>query len=597
MSALKNSLHDQLMSTKYHAGIFSIMSVICFLMFSTEPSLSACVAPSVAPVDTAQADFSLSSRSICINDTVFFTNNSSAFNSFLWNFGDGTTSTDTSTFHQFTATGTYVVRLVAYGTMLNDTLVDTIDVVVPPVIAAGNDTLVCIGQEVPLQASGASYFEWIGPGFTGTGDTVYVKPLVPSQYAVRGFNGGCASMPVLVSVDVDTLSPVLFSGDLSVCINDTAEVKAATLAGPVTYQWNVHGNATDTLLVAPQVDTKYAITITKGFCSRTDSVLVTVSQPPVFDITGADLPICSGEGAILAIIPSAPGYTYRWLELNDTARIVMVAPNDTTEYHVQVSSGPCTLNDTVTVVVNQAPIATLSGTELICSGDSVLLTATGGDSYLWAGGYATTNDSLRVSPASDTTFTVIAVSDNCFSVPVSFDVMVAPQPTLAGISTSPQSCAQTIQLYDDSQGAKTFYWQFHTGAESTDENVTFNYDVTGFYPVKHVINRGTGCSDSTLYYVDFGSVNENDIFIPNSFTPNNDGINEYFAVYGNVPCFYDELRIFDKWGKVIYYTDKIQTELWDGKVDGTFVPEGVYNYLLSGRKYSRHGRVMVIRGF
>ncbi|HEY0175499.1 MAG TPA: gliding motility-associated C-terminal domain-containing protein, partial [Pedobacter sp.] len=89
-----------------------------------------------------------------------------------------------------------------------------------------------------------------------------------------------------------------------------------------------------------------------------------------------------------------------------------------------------------------------------------------------------------------------------------------------------------------------------------------------------------------------------DVFIPNTFTPNGDGKNDIFYVYGN-SVQTAKMRIYDQWGHVIYIS--LQKENgWDGTYRGQPQPNGVYVYLVDvvlkdGTKLMKKGTVTLLK--
>ena len=85
---------------------------------------------------------------------------------------------------------------------------------------------------------------------------------------------------------------------------------------------------------------------------------------------------------------------------------------------------------------------------------------------------------------------------------------------------------------------------------------------------------------------------------PNTFTPNGDGLNDIFII-GGIEIKEFEMWIYDRWGKMLYYTDKM-TEGWDGKMGQENVSEGVYVFRINamnnqGFKMERAGSVTLVR--
>jgi gliding motility-associated-like protein len=94
-----------------------------------------------------------------------------------------------------------------------------------------------------------------------------------------------------------------------------------------------------------------------------------------------------------------------------------------------------------------------------------------------------------------------------------------------------------------------------------------------------------------------GTTLADEIFIPNSFTPNGDGRNELFKAYGNIIAGIN-MKIFNQWGQLIYETSDVQSG-WDGRHKGRLQPMGVYVYAIriklnNGEEVLRKGTVNLL---
>ena len=546
----------------------------------------------VSPV----VSFTKSAKDICLGDTILFKNASTAATSFHWDFGDGNGSSAWDTSYVYSAPGTYYVTLIGYNSSCNDTLVDSVIVNAVPVLASISDTSVCQGQSILLTASGGNGYEWSG-GISAQTQNVNVSPTLTTDYYVVAYNGGCRKDTDTITVAVYKIPNLSLTGQSNLCKGDTVTLTSSS-TDSVMYQWSGGGisNTTPVVKVNPSLTTTYTIDVTDtNGCVNTSSIPITVKPYPVFTTLGNGTQICDGESMIISALGNS-SYQYYWVETKEITMSITVTPTDTTTYHIQVTDGFCSLTDSIRIIVHPMPSVSISGPKLMCLGDLITIKATGGLIYHWDP-YASTADSIMVSPQSDTTFMVIAEAYTCQSPPVFLDVMVADSVVKAIISPSIDPCGDNVLFSDASLNSRTYLWQFHDGTESTSANATHSYDISGIYPVSLVINRGVGCSDSTTYLVDYWSNHLSDIYIPNAFTPNFDGMNEKFEILGNVECFYNKLQIIDRWGMVIFETDKPGSDFWDGKVNMKAVPEGVYHYILSGKKYSRTGMVTIIKAY
>ncbi|MCZ2442271.1 MAG: gliding motility-associated C-terminal domain-containing protein, partial [Flavobacteriales bacterium] len=135
-------------------------------------------------------------------------------------------------------------------------------------------------------------------------------------------------------------------------------------------------------------------------------------------------------------------------------------------------------------------------------------------------------------------------------------------------------------------------WDLGDGSQSSDWSPFHLYDNPGLYNISLTVINDLGCVDTALNQINARI--ETAIFIPNSFTPNADGHNDYFMPYGN-NIRQMEMWIFDRWGKNIFYTTDKESG-WNGSEYTT----GTYVYRIDivddeGKEYSYRGAIHLIK--
>ncbi|MBU1719035.1 MAG: PKD domain-containing protein [Bacteroidetes bacterium] len=290
---------------------------------------------------------------------------------------------------------------------------DTVEVVVnqTPVAEAGNNTTICTGNSAQLLATGGSTYYW-SPS-TGLSATDIANPLASpastTMYYVTVSEGTCSAID---SVEVAVVGSVNANAGLpvDVCLGETVTL---TATGGADYFWNTL-EGTASIDVTPTATTTYSVTVSSGSCSDTDDVTVTVNPLPTATVDPTQN-ICVGGSTVLN---ASGGTSYYWSS-GSTTNSANVSPAVTTTYYVTVTDNGCDVIDSILVVVNDYPVAFAGTDTSICSGNSIVLTATGGSGYSWSSGGNGAVETL--TPIITATYTVTVSNNGCDATD---DVMV-----------------------------------------------------------------------------------------------------------------------------------------------------------------------------
>ena len=259
---------------------------------------------------------------------------------------------------------------------------------------------------------------------------------------------------------------------------------------------------------------------------------------------------------------------------------ITVMPTQTTTYTVIVTDG-CTTpaaSKLLTINIFPTPLANFfSDTTFVCSGGCVLFTDASviqpgsTNSYLWTFGdgdiYAgnqiqkcfyqagTFDVSLKVTSANGCSDTI--------SLPDYITVGSVPVANFSYDPENPTDLNPLVNFQDYSTFSDRWLWNF--GDESllsNEQNPSHLFSETGSYCITLYVENESGCADSTIKCLVVES--ERTIYIPNTFTPNDDNLNNTFKVSANgwdIDFF--EFRIFNRWGNQVFKTNDILTG-WDG---------------------------------
>jgi gliding motility-associated-like protein len=163
-------------------------------------------------------------------------------------------------------------------------------------------------------------------------------------------------------------------------------------------------------------------------------------------------------------------------------------------------------------------------------------------------------------------------------------IRVEPSPTAAFTYDPPDGLSNlnnTVRFIDQSQETNRWNWQFDEFGTSFLQNPTFTFPDTGAMTVRLIVTHPEGCKDSITKILDLRP--EIRWFMPNAFTPNNDGLNEGFMGKGFLfGATNFKMTVWNRWGELVFETSN-PDESWNGRVNntGSLSPAGVYVYLVS----------------
>ncbi len=246
----------------------------------------------------------------------------------------------------------------------------------------------------------------------------------------------------------------------------------------------------------------------------------------------------------------------------------------------------------------------IDGAERICLGETIELVASGPDSvyrdltYLWSSG--DTTQSIIVTPLQTTTYYCI-VYYNGDAVDTAFldvEVLRIPSSDFTWVPKFPKLKEKVTFSYTGIQ-TDSYRWYFD-GRISDGDTLNFiqkSFDSLGYIRVSLVTANALGCDDSSMHIIYIKG--KQDFYVPNAFTPNNDGMNDEFIVdltegYSHVSC-----KIYNRWGNLIFQSNQDYIR-WDGTYEGTELPESAYVIMIeagdaAGKRVSYQGTVVLMR--
>ncbi|MDG2331752.1 MAG: gliding motility-associated C-terminal domain-containing protein, partial [Flavobacteriales bacterium] len=505
---------------------------------------------------------------VCIPNSYQFFNNSIGGNQYYWDFGDGDSSNLFEPSHDYLDTGSFTVTLIVSdttGCILSDTAQIEIEVFQIDTASIQTPNVLCPGDSVQLVAQGGLTYQWLPSTFLSdsTSAQPFAFPPITTDYMVIA-SDSCGIDTAYTTVQVYTTSWTI-SEDTTICGGVPTQLSAT---GGVTYSWEPSAlliganTANPTIITFDTTEVTVEITSPDGCISRDTLFVNTITGAPV-PILSADTNVCLGDtititaGGVATSEFISPSVTDPF----DSSQEVFPIAN--TIYVVSFTNQCGTVFDSIEIsILTIEPIT--SPDTLICIGDTVNLWVSGGEIYSWEPSETLAfPDSSNTSawPVVPTTYMVNVIGTNGCEKEVSASVGIYPDPeTDAGNDQYITYGAET-QLFAQVPAGSSIYWT------STDtlicptciDPVIFPTQTTAYILT---IADANGCtsSDTVVIYLD-GS-----LYVPNAFTPNGDGNNDFFAIQG-LEIVKFQVRIFDRWGLQLFYSDNI-SDHWNGIYKG-----------------------------
>jgi gliding motility-associated-like protein len=470
-------------------------------------------------------------------------------------------------------------------------------------------------------------------GGTGTLTPVWYNPSTPgpnmnsipsgNYFVVVTDANGCDdtanvtinNIPGLVA-SAGTITPVsCFGGS-----NGAAVVNANGGTGAYTYAWNCSTSTTNTASNLPAGSCVVVVTDSAG-CTST--VNITISQPTQLSVSATAVPavVCAGQPITMTATGAGgtPTYSYSWSPLSLTG---------STQNFVPTTSGPCTITITdanncvdstvLNYTVNPNPSAQLIGDSLagcipLCVNFTDLSTLTQGTivQWLWDFGDGSATSSQQnpshcyyVAGNYTVILTVTTAAGCTNTITMTNYVDVYPTP-VAAFTANPQPTTElnpTIYFTDMSTNASSWDWSFadSTHGTSTLQNPVYTYGSAGCFNVVLTATSSNGCYNTVIEPICIDP--DVSIYVPNAFTPDGDGVNDFFFPQGlGLDPDHFEMWIFDRWGNLIYYSKDLYHG-WDGTVQGhtDISQQDVYVWKikvgdLNGGKHTYVGHVTMVK--
>ncbi len=464
--------------------------------------------------------------------------------------------------------------------------------------------LLCNGDfsgSVTLTVSGGTapyLFQWSN-GFTTQNLTnlsggIYTVTVTDSNGCTKA-DGITVNEPSKVIISVTPMQ--------NICYNQPAYLNITASGGTPPYQFYWDGQLSNpSIMVFPTSNTTYSAYVVdaNGCQSQVATTVVYVAPAVNVSLMANTTHVCPGDPVMLTPVISG-GVGPPYIVYNHEGEVVTppiyIYPNQSGWYHVKVEDA-CVSWDTASIYINVyplPPVNVLADTLQGCRPFTVHFIETSpdsGQSYLWDFG-DNSNLSVMKNPVHtynsagqyDVTITVTS-TQGCKNTAV-YPQMITVWPTPdARFTWNPEVVTEikpVINFSNLSTGASTYQWMFGDDDSSSIVNPFHKYPGAGEYEVQLVAVTNKGCKDTAHALLKV--LEQYSFYAPTAFSPDGDRINDFFYIIAHgIKKEGFLLEIYDRWGEVIWSTDKFyndleRTEKWDGSVkSGELAPIGTYTW-------------------
>ena len=481
-----------------------------------------------------------------------------------------------------------------------------------PTLSVGNYSI-CIGvTQATMVASGALNYSWSPFTYLSSisGSVVIANPPSNSTYTLQGFNSTCSSS-VLVDIQTFTVPTVVISATKDFLCK--GEPTTLTASGASSYDWEpaseIINSTSQSIFVVPLSTTVFTLTGYGGnMCSGVATKTITVLSPPEIKIgseyyvTCADVPVqISASGAS----------SYSWtptigLSAN-TQSVVMASPPATQNYTVTgyIGTPPfaCGTSSNILVVIQPISILSIKAPDSICDNQKIQLLASGAKDFTWTPATFLNNAFVAnpyISPKSAIIYTINGTGTGSCVGTTTLNIEVKPSPfAYAGRDTT-LNFDESAFLNGQGDG-----WLYTWIGDDMSGLSCINCPQAYIHPQYSAcyileVENSHGCiaRDEVCIKV----TNDHAVYIPNSFTPNGDGLNDLFTPVGFGVIEFN-LDIYDRWGEKLFSGGGSFTEgplvSWDGNYKGQRCKSDNYVYkfvyrLRGSKQIVKEGEIILL---
>ncbi|GAB4207944.1 MAG: hypothetical protein Fur0023_19140 [Bacteroidia bacterium] len=503
---------------------------------------------------------------------------------------------------------------------------DTVSISQPPAlsISAVSNSATCYG--IPTGSGtvtvtggvGGYQYQWLPVG----GSQSIATNLPGGQYTISVLDANQCPISTTLMINQPTSITLVVAPDATICSGNSVNLFANATGGTpsYTYTWNNGNNGPGPFSVSPSSTSFYNVYVTDANNCTSETKTIKITVLPPITVVPASASICDKDTVVISAYyygGNGGPYSLSWNTGATTNTLMVIGDysQNPMTFTLNVSDGCTNPDGTAIFTVNVNPLPVLSFVANPVSGCvplKVTFNATAGssfDNYLWDFGNGQTGqtnpaevvynvvDTFDIKLSMTTMYgcfrdTVVPNFVQTYSLPVAS--FYPDKPVISELDGEEH-------FINTSYGGVTYFWNFgdmtSTNNTASSFNATHLYTTPGDYTVSLAVTNSFGCSDTA--YVKITVRPDVSIYIPNAFTPDDDGLNDLFKPQGvGIQVQNYKMEIYNRWGNKVFHTEDFN-EGWDGTYLGKPAETGVYAYYIvlydiKGYKYFYKGHVSLL---